>query len=171
MALPEGFLQELRDRNDIIAVAQNYVDLKRSGSTYSCRCPFHTEKTPSCHFYEQTQSFYCFGCGAGGDVVNFIRLIENLDYIEAVKFLAQRAGMPMPEDANDKLAQQRRRLYEMNRAAGKYFFGKLFSPEGKAGLDYLTRRGLSIETIKRFGLGFAEDDYHKLHFYMRSLGY
>ena len=171
MALPEGFLQELRDNNDIISVAQSYVELKHSGSTYSCRCPFHTEKTPSCHFYPQTQSFYCFGCGAGGDVVNFIRLIESLDYIEAVRFLAQRAGMPMPEDANDQSAQKRRRLYEMNRAAGKYFFKKLFSPEGKAGLDYLLNRGLSIETIKRFGLGFAEDDYHKLHLYMRGLGY
>ena len=171
MALPEGFLQELRDNNDIISVAQSYVELKHSGSTYSCRCPFHTEKTPSCHFYPQTQSFYCFGCGAGGDVVNFIRLIESLDYIEAVRFLAQRAGMPMPEDANDQSAQKRRRLYEMNRAAGKYFFKNLFSPEGKAGLDYLLNRGLSIETIKRFGLGFAEDDYHKLHFYMKGLGY
>ena len=171
MALPEGFLQELRDNNDIISVAQSYVELKHSGSTFSCRCPFHTEKTPSCHFYPQTQSFYCFGCGAGGDVVNFIRLIESLDYIEAVRFLAQRAGMPMPEDANDQSAQKRRRLYEMNRAAGKYFFNKLFSPEGKAGLDYLRNRGLSLETIKRFGLGFAEDDYHKLHFYMKGLGY
>lgn len=171
MALPEGFLQELRDNNDIISVAQSYVELKHSGSTYSCRCPFHTEKTPSCHFYPQTQSFYCFGCGAGGDVVNFIRLIESLDYIEAVRFLAQRAGMPMPEDANDQSAQKRRRLYEMNRAAGKYFYSKLFSPEGKAGLDYLRNRGLSLETIKRFGLGYAEDDYHKLHLYMRGLGY
>ena len=171
MALPEGFLQELRDNNDIISVAQSYVELKHSGSTYSCRCPFHTEKTPSCHFYPQTQSFYCFGCGAGGDVVNFIRLIESLDYIEAVRFLAQRAGMPMPEDANDQSAQKRRRLYEMNRAAGKYFFKKLFSPEGKAGLDYLRNRGLSLETIKRFGLGFAEDDFHKLHYYMKGLGY
>lgn len=171
MALPEGFLQELRDNNDIISVAQSYVELKHSGSTFSCRCPFHTEKTPSCHFYPQTQSFYCFGCGAGGDVVNFIRMIESLDYIEAVRFLAQRAGMPMPEDANDQSAQKRRRLYEMNREAGKYFFKKLFSPEGKAGLDYLRNRGLSLETIKRFGLGFAEDDYHKLHLYMRGLGY
>ena len=171
MALPEGFLQELRDNNDIISVAQSYVDLKHSGSTFSCRCPFHTEKTPSCHFYPQTQSFYCFGCGAGGDVVNFIRMIESLDYIEAVRFLAQRAGMPMPEDANDQSAQKRRRLYEMNREAGKYFFKKLFSPEGKAGLDYLRNRGLSLETIKRFGLGFAEDDYHKLHLYMRGLGF
>lgn len=171
MALPEGFLQELRDNNDIISVAQSYVELKHSGNTFSCRCPFHTEKTPSCHFYPQTQSFYCFGCGAGGDVVNFIRMIESLDYIEAVRFLAQRAGMPMPEDANDQSAQKRRRLYEMNREAGKYFFKKLFSPEGKAGLDYLRNRGLSLETIKRFGLGFAEDDYHKLHLYMRGLGY
>lgn len=171
MALPEGFLQELRDNNDIISVAQSYVELKHSGSTYSCRCPFHTEKTPSCHFYPQTQSFYCFGCGAGGDVVNFIRLIESLDYIEAVRFLAQRAGMPMPEDANDQSAQKRRRLYEMNREAGKYFYKKLFSPEGKAGLDYLRDRGLSLDTIKRFGLGFAEDDYHKLHFYMKGLGF
>ena len=171
MALPEGFLQELRDNNDIISVAQSYVDLKHSGSTFSCRCPFHTEKTPSCHFYPQTQSFYCFGCGAGGDVVNFIRMIESLDYLEAVRFLAQRAGMPMPEDANDQSAQKRRRLYEMNREAGKYFFKKLFSPEGKAGLDYLRNRGLSLETIKRFGLGFAEDDYHKLHLYMRGLGF
>ncbi|MBP1563013.1 MAG: DNA primase [Oscillospiraceae bacterium] len=171
MALPEGFLQELRDNNDIISVAQSYVELKHSGSTFSCRCPFHTEKTPSCHFYPQTQSFYCFGCGAGGDVVNFIRLIESLDYIEAVRFLAQRAGMPMPEDANDESAQKRRRLYEINREAGKYFYKKLFSPEGKAGLDYLLNRGLSLETIKRFGLGFAEDDYHKLHFYMKGLGF
>lgn len=171
MALPEGFLQDLRDNNDILSVAQSYVDLKRSGSTYSCRCPFHTEKTPSCHFYPQTQSFYCFGCGAGGDVVNFIRLIENLDYMESVRFLAQRAGMPMPEDTDDKTSQKRRRIYEMNREAGKYFYKTLFSPEGKPGLDYLQRRGLSIETIKRFGLGFAPDDYHKLHFYMKNLGF
>lgn len=171
MALPEGFLQDLRDNSDILSVAQNYVELKRSGSTYSCRCPFHTEKTPSCHFYPQTQSFYCFGCGAGGDVVNFIRLIENLDYMEAVRFLAQRAGMPMPEDSDDKTSQKRRRIYEMNREAGKYFFKTLFSPEGKPGLDYLQRRGLSLETIKRFGLGFAPDDYHKLHYYMKGLGF
>lgn len=171
MALPEGFLQDLRDNSDILSVAQNYVELKRSGSTYSCRCPFHTEKTPSCHFYQQTQSFYCFGCGAGGDVINFIRLIENLDYMEAVRFLAQRAGMPMPEDADDQTSQKRRRIYEMNREAGKYFYKTLFSPEGKPGLDYLQRRGLSLETIKRFGLGFAPDDYHKLHYYMKGLGF
>ncbi len=171
MALSDGFLQELRDNNEIISVAQSYVELKHSGSTYSCRCPFHTEKTPSCHFYPQTQSFYCFGCGAGGDVINFIRLIESLDYIEAVRFLAQRAGMPMPEDANDESAQKRRRLYEINRAAGKYFHTKLYSPDGREGLDYLRKRGLSDDTIKRFWLGYAKDDYHDLHFYMRGLGY
>ncbi len=171
MALPDSYLRELRDNNDIISVAESYVELKRSGSTYSCRCPFHSERTPSCHFYPDTQSFFCFGCGAGGDVVNFIRLIENLDYYDAIRFLAQRAGMAMPEDKTDDGAKVRQRIYEMNRTAGKFFHEQLFSPEGKAGLDYLTQRGLTTHTIRRFGLGYAADDYHKLHHYMRGLGY
>ena len=171
MALSEDFLRELRDNNDIISVAQGYVELKRSGRTYSCRCPFHSERTPSCHFYPDTQSFYCFGCAAGGDVVTFIRLIENLDYIEAVRFLAQRAGMAMPEDRSDAEANSRRRLFEMNRTAGRFFHTQLFSGEGGAGMSYLKGRGLSEHTIKRFGLGFAADDYHKLHMYMRGQGY
>ena len=171
MALPESYLRELRDNNDIVSVAESYVELKRTGSTHSCRCPFHSDGTPSCHFYPDTQSFFCFGCGAGGDVVNFIRLIENLDYYDAIKFLAQRAGMALPDDRSDDGAKVRQRLYEMNRTAGKFFHQQLFSPEGKAGLDYLTGRGLTIHTIKRFGLGYAADDYHKLHHYMRGLGY
>lgn len=171
MALSEDFLQELRNNNDIISVAQNYVELKRSGRTYSCRCPFHSDSTPSCHFYEDTQSFFCFGCSAGGDVVTFIRLIENLDYIDAVRFLAQRAGMAMPEERADGTAKLRQRLYEMNRAAGAFFHRALFAPEGAAALAYLRGRNLSDHTIKRFGLGFAQDDFHKLHFYMRSQGF
>lgn len=171
MALPDGFLRELRDNNDIVSVAQSYVDLKRTGSTYSCRCPFHSERTPSFHVYPDTQSFYCFGCGAGGDVVTLIKNIENLDYIEAVRFLAQRAGMAMPEDADDGSAKYRQRLYEMNRTAGRFFHQQLFSPEGKAGWDYITGRGLTERTIRHFGIGFAADDYHKLHYYMKSQGY
>lgn len=171
MALSEDFLRDLRDNNDIIGVAQSYVELKRSGNTYSCRCPFHSENTPSCHFYPATNSFYCFGCGAGGDVVTFIRLIENLDYIESVRFLAQRANMSMPEERSDGTDKKRRRLYEMNRTAGKYFHQLLFSAEGKAGMDYITGRGLTEHTIRRFGLGYAADDYHKLHMFMRSQGY
>ena len=171
MALPEEFLRELRDNNDIVDVARSYVELKRAGNTYVCRCPFHSEGTPSCHFYPATNSFYCFGCGVGGDVVTFIRQIENLDYIESVKFLAQRANMSMPEERTDGRETQRRRLYEMNRAAGRFFHQQLLAPDGQAGMSYITGRGLTEHTIRRFGLGFAADDYHKLHMYMRGLGY
>lgn len=171
MAFPEEFLRELRDNNDIVSVAQGYVELKRVGARYSCKCPFHSDDSPSCVFYPDTNSFFCFGCHAGGDVVTFVRLIENLDYPEAVKFLAQRAGMALPEDRADGSDGLRRRLYEMNRAAGRYFHEKLFSPEGARGLDYLRRRGLSDHTIRHFGLGYAADDYHDLHYYMRSKGY
>lgn len=171
MRLSDDYMRELRENNDIISVAQSYVELKRSGSTYSCRCPFHSEKSPSCHFYQSTNSFYCFGCGVGGDVITFIRLIENLDFMDAVGFLAQRAGMALPDEKSDDSSKKRLRMYEMNREAGKFFHRQLFSPEGRAGLDYLLGRGLTEHTIKRFGLGYAADDYHKLHMYMRSLGF
>ena len=171
MALPEGFLRELRDNNDMVSVAQSYVELKRAGHTYSCRCPFHSERTPSFHVYPDTQSYYCFGCGAGGDVVTFIRQIENLDYMEAVRFLAQRAGMAMPEDRDDGSARKRQRMYEINRTAGRYFHELLFSPEGRAGWEYITGRGLTEHTIRRFGIGYDPDDYHKLHYFMKSKGF
>lgn len=172
MRLSDDFLRDIKDNNDIISVAGSYVQLKRTGNTYSCCCPFHSEKTPSCHFYTSPDPhFYCFGCHVGGDVITFIMQIEHLDYINAVKFLAERAGMSLPDDTNDNSAQKRRRLYEMNKAAGKFFHQRLLSPEGAAGLDYLTRRGLSMHTIKRFGLGFAADDWHTLHMHMRGLGY
>ncbi|MDE6726635.1 MAG: DNA primase, partial [Oscillospiraceae bacterium] len=171
MRLSDDFLRDIKDNNDIISVAGSYVQLKRTGNTYSCCCPFHSEKTPSCHFYPGNGSFYCFGCHVGGDVITFIMQIEHLDYINAVKFLAERAGMSLPDDTNDNSAQKRRRLYEMNKTAGKFFHQRLLSPEGRAGLDYLTNRGLSLHTIRRFGLGFAADDWHTLHMYMRGLGY
>lgn len=172
MRLSDDFLRDIKDNNDIISVAGSYVQLKRTGNTYSCCCPFHSEKTPSCHFYTSPDPhFYCYGCHVGGDVITFIKEIEHLDYINAVKFLAERAGMSMPDDTNDNSAQKRRRLYEMNKAAGKFFHERLMSPDGKRGLDYLTNRGLSMHTIKRFGLGFAADDWQTLHMHMRSLGY
>ena len=172
MRLSEDFLRDVKDNNDIISVASSYVQLKRTGNTHSCCCPFHSEKTPSCHFYTGADPhFYCYGCHVGGDVITFIMQIEHLDYINAVKFLAERAGMALPEDGDDKTANKRLRILEMNKAAGKFFHQQLLSPEGKAGLDYLTNRGLSMHTIKRFGLGYAADDWHKLHLYMRSLNY
>ncbi len=171
MKLSPDFLQELHDKNDIVSVMQGYVELKRSGGSYMCRCPFHNERTPSCSVSPDKGLFHCFGCGAGGDVITFIMRIENLDYIEAVKFLAQRAGMPLPEDKDDGTADKRRRMYEMNREAGKYYHHLLFSPEGAAGLDYFRRRGLSDHTIRLFGLGYAKDDFHGLHFHLKGMGY
>lgn len=171
MRFSDDFLRSVEDNNDIISLAGSYVQLKRTGNTYSCCCPFHSEKTPSCHFYPYTNSFYCFGCHIGGSVITFVKEIERLDFTEAVKFLAERAGMALPEDKDDKSAEKRRRFYEMNKAAGKFFHERLMSPEGKTGLDYLMNRGLSMHTIRRFGLGYAADDWHTLHFYLRGLGY
>lgn len=151
---------------------QSYVNIKRSGRDYVCACPFHSEKTPSCHIYSGSQSFYCFGCGVGGDVISFIRNIERLEYIESVKFLAQRAGLPFPEDNYDDTASAKRvRMLEMNREAARYFRDQLLLPTGKEGLDYLLDRGLTPNTIKRYGLGYAPDGWHNLHFYLRSKGY
>lgn len=171
MALSEDFIRELRDKNDIVDIAQSYVDLKRSGNTVACVCPFHSDKNPSCHFFPATQSFFCFGCQAGGDVITFIRRIENLEYMDAVRFLAQRAGMEMPEEKADGTSHIRRRLFELNRTAGRYWHTKLMSPEGAAGWKYLTDRGLTEHTIRRFGLGFAADNYHDLQMYMRRQGF
>lgn len=172
MRFTDDYLRDVKDNNDIISLAGNYVQLKRTGNTYSCCCPFHSEKTPSCHFYTSPEPhFYCYGCHAGGDVITFVMQIERLDYVNAVKFLAERAGMALPDDTEDNSAKKRMRFLEMNRAAGKFFHERLMSPEGRGGLDYLTNRGLSIHTIRRFGLGYAADDWHALHMYMRGLGY
>lgn len=171
MRLSEDFLLNVKESNDIYDVISSYVPLKKTGTDYVCNCPFHSEKTPSCHIYTATQSFYCFGCGAAGDVINFIRLYEHLDYIESVKFLAQRAGIPMPDDDGDDGAKKRTRTYEMNREAGRFFHRYLYSPAGKEGLDYLYGRGLTDHTIKTYGLGYAPDTWDSLKNYMHSLGY
>lgn len=171
MRLSEDFLLNIKESNDISDVISSYISLKKTGTDYVCNCPFHSEKTPSCHIYTATQSFYCFGCGAAGDVINFIRLYEHLDYIESVKFLAQRAGIPMPDDDGYDGAKKRTRTYEMNREAGRFFHRYLYSPAGKEGLDYLYGRGLTDHTIKTYGLGYAPDTWDSLKNYMHSLGY
>jgi len=172
MALPEEFLQELRDKNEITNVVSAYVNLKRAGRLYSGRCPFHNEKTPSFYIYPDTQSFYCFGCGVGGEVITFIRKIENLDYIDAVKLLAQRAGIDMPQDSyDDSMAKLNRRIYEINRETARFFHRCLISPDGAAGLSYLKNRGLSNKTIKRFGLGFAPDKPFELINHLKGQGF
>ena len=172
MRLPDDFLDAVRMSNDIVSVMSSYVNTKRTGRDYVCSCPFHSEKTPSCHIYSESQSFYCFGCGAGGDVITFIRLIERLDYIESVKFLAQRAGLSMPEDSyNDSGQNKRVRLLEMNREAARYFRDVLLSPQGKEGMNYLIERKLTPNTIRKYGLGFAPEGWHNLQYHLRQKGY
>lgn len=172
MALSDSFLQELKMKTDIEDVISTYVTLKRRGATLVGLCPFHNEKTPSFTVYLATQSFYCFGCGAGGDAITFVKKIENLDYLDAVKTLAQRAGLQMPQEGfDDSLSKRRRRILEMNREAARFYHSVLLSPEGKVGYDYYIGRALSAATINHFGLGFAPNQWDALLKHMRAKGY
>lgn len=172
MPFPDSFLQELKLRSDITEIASSYVNLKRHGRNMVGLCPFHGEKTPSFNIYTESGSFYCFGCGAGGDVITFIMKIENLDYVEAVKFLAQRAGMEMPENTyDDSLSKLRMRIYEANSEAARFFHATLLSQRGQSGLNYLRGRALSDRTIRHFGLGFADDDWNSLCNHLKNKGF
>lgn len=171
--IPQDYIQEVVRRNDIEDVVQSYVQLRRRGRTCTGLCPFHTEKTPSFVVYPETQSFYCFGCGAGGDVITFIKKISNLEYVEAVKLLASRAGMPMPNE-EDKAGELRRKVLAINRDAARYFYSQLNQPTPEAALAreyWRRRRGLSDDTIRRFGLGYAPDSYSDLLHYLKGRGY
>lgn len=173
MALPNEFLEQIRSANRIDDVVSSYATLKSAGRIKKCCCPFHSEKTPSCVIYPDTESFYCFGCGVGGDVITFIMNIEHLSYIEAVRLLAQRSGLPMPEDSNkdDKYTYQKKRLYEMNKAAGRFFYNNLNTEKGRLGRDYLLKRGLKPETITKFGLGVATNSWNDLKYHLMSEGF
>lgn len=172
MPVNESFLQELKYKTDITDIVSTYVSLKKRGATLVGLCPFHNEKTPSFTVYPETQSFYCFGCAAGGDAVTFIRKIENLDYIDAVKMLAQRAGLQMPTDGfDDSISKRRRRIYEANRAAAKYFHSVLMSEEGSKALEYYRNRKFTLHTIRKFGLGYAPDKWDGLLKHLRSQGF
>ncbi len=172
MALPDEFLYQLKSANTIDSVIGSYVNLLRTGHDFVGLCPFHSEKTPSFHIYTDTQSFYCFGCGAGGDVITFIKRIENLDYIEAVKLLAQRAGLEVPESSHDsKLSELKKSILEINRATANYYYKMLISGEDKRGLKYFASRKLKPETIKKYGLGYAPGTWDGLKKHLSALGY
>ncbi len=172
MALPHSFLQELKYRCQIEDVVSSYVNIKRRGKNLTGLCPFHNEKTPSFTLYPANGSFYCFGCGTGGDVIAFIRKIENLDYIEAVKLLANRAGLQMPLDNVDESGMKlRARLLEINRETAKFFHKSLMSDLGKTGLEYFKGRRLSKSMIVRFGLGYAPSGGFALVNYLAKLGF
>lgn len=171
-SLSDSFLQELRLKTDVVDLISSYVSLKKRGNTYVGLCPFHNEKTPSFTVYENTQSFYCFGCGAGGDGVSFMRKIENLDYIDAVKVLAQRAGMQMPDEGyDDSLSKKRRIILQINRETARFYHNYMMSEQGKVGLQYFLNRGLSQKTIRHFGLGYAPNNWDELFKHLKSKGY
>lgn len=173
MPLSDGFIEEIKLKNDINDVISSYVNLKRRGRNFVGLCPFHGEKTPSFNVYPQSNSFYCFGCGVGGDVITFVEKIENLDYFESVKFLAQRAGIRMPENNKEdqELFNIKTRIFEINRVAARFFHENLYTEKGKSALDYLHRRGLSDITIKKFGLGYSPNSRYELINYLKSKGF
>ncbi|WP_303826124.1 DNA primase [Ruminococcus flavefaciens] len=169
----DEFLYNLRNANPIETVMGGYVNVIRRGRNYVCSCPFHSEKTPSCTIFTDTQNFYCFGCGAGGDVITFIMKIENLTFPEAVKLLAQRAGLEVPSygSKDSGYAKRKTRIYEMNRIAANFFYTNLFKGKDKTGLQYFANRKLTPQTIKKYGLGYASDSWNDLTDLLRSKGY
>ena len=169
-------IDEIKQRNQIEDVMGSYVTLKRAGSNMLCSCPFHSEKTPSCTVFLSQQSFYCFGCGAGGDVITFVRRIENLGYVEALEFLAKRAGINLVIDNdrgyNNQPKVDKTRFYNMNKEAARFFRNMLYDEKiGRDAREYIEARQLSSLTVKRFGLGYAPDSFDKLRNHLRSLGY
>lgn len=176
MNISPAIIEDIKARNDIEHVVSSYITLKRAGSNLNGHCPFHSEKTPSFTVFPSTQSFYCFGCGAGGDAITFVMRMENLDYISAVRALAERSGVTIPENAsfsNGKKEVTRQRVLDMNKEAAKYFRNALFDPKyGAEAMDYLTKkRNLSTTVIKHFGLGFAPNSFGALHDHLKKLGY
>ncbi len=175
MYYPEETIEEVRERNDIVDVISGYVKLQKKGSNYFGLCPFHNEKSPSFSVSPQKQMYYCFGCGAGGNVITFVMEYENYSFQEALKMLADRAGVKLPEAEYSKeerdRADKRSALLEVNKLAANYFYYQLRQPQGKAGYEYFRRRELTEETIRRFGLGYANKTSDDLYRYLKSKGY
>lgn len=175
MLYPEELVEEVRMKNDIVDVISGYVKLQKKGSSYFGLCPFHNEKSPSFSVSPGKQMYYCFGCGAGGNVITFVMEYENYSFPEALQHLADRVGVELPKQEISKEARAqadlRATLLEINKLAANYFYYQLKQPQGKIGYDYLNRRKLSDDTMKRFGLGFANKTSDDLYRYMRSKGY
>ncbi len=175
MYYPEELVEEIRQKNDIVDIISGYVRLQKKGSNYFGLCPFHNEKSPSFSVSLNKQMYYCFGCGAGGNVFTFIMEYENFSFGEAIKYLADRAGVPLPEveysEEAKKKESRRARLLEVNKEAAKYFFYQLKTERGAVGHRYLQERKLSEETIKQFGLGFSLKYSDDLIQYLKKKGY
>jgi len=175
MYFPDELVEEIRMQNDIVDVISSYVKLQKKGSSYFGLCPFHNEKSPSFSVSQDKQMYYCFGCGASGNVITFIMKYENFTFQEAVTMLAERAGIKLPEEKyseeEKKRADLKSTLLEINKAAARYFYTQLKSERGELAHTYLTNRGLSEETIKAFGLGYSNKYSNDLYQYLKEMGY
>ena len=175
MIYGEEIIEEVRSRNDIVDLISTYVPLKKKGSSYFGLCPFHNEKSPSFSVSRDKQMYYCFGCGAGGNVFTFLMEYENFSFPEALKYLAERAGMELPEEELNEEAKramdEKAKLREMNKLSANYFYYLIHSKRGEKGLAYLKNRGITDETIKRFGLGYADIYNDDLYRFLKSKGY
>ena len=175
----QDFVDEVVERNDIVEVISEYAKLKRVGSRYAALCPLHNDKkSPSLSISPDKQLFHCFGCGAGGNVIHFIQAMEHLDFMDALKYLADRARLPMPEQGSpsdrkkrEETMDKKQRIYQINAEAARYFYRHLAGEKGKDALAYLRERGITNETIKMFGLGYAPEGWTSLLDYLAEIGY
>ncbi|PKM52364.1 MAG: DNA primase [Firmicutes bacterium HGW-Firmicutes-7] len=175
MFYPDELIEEIRYQNDIVEVISQYVRLNKKGSSHFGLCPFHNEKTPSFSVAQDKQIYHCFGCGAGGNVITFVMEYENYSFVEAIKVLADRVNISLPEpeisEEMRKMVQYKQQLYDANKEAAKYFYHQTSAPLGKKAYDYLNDRGIGDETRKKFGLGFSHFFRDDLYQYLTSKGY
>lgn len=175
MRYSDDLVEEIRMKNDIVDVISGYVKLTRRGSSYFGLCPFHNEKSPSFSVSPGKQMYYCFGCGAGGNVFTFLMEYENFTFVEALKFLADRAGVELPQMEYSKEAKEqadlKNTLLEINKQAAKFYYYQLHTERGKQGYDYLKGRGLSDDTIRKFGLGYSDKYGSLLYRFLKEKGY
>ena len=174
MRYSDDLVEEIRMKNDIVDVISGYVKLTRRGSSYFGLCPFHNEKSPSFSVSPGKQMYYCFGCGAGGNVFTFLMEYENFTFVEALKFLADRAGVELPQMEYSKEAKEqadlKNTLLEINKQAAKFYYYQLHTERGKQGYDYLKGRGLSDDTIRKFGLGYSDKYGSLLYRFLKEKG-